>query len=122
MRQHFSRAAINSRNHSIGTELVSGRTVIGAALIEETYKATLRASDDHVGGRLGFSTEDPKQGTDWGHPVRPNDAGPRHNSTQRRPESSLTATAGSTDTRGAIQDNTDRTACPRQDSNLRRPA
>jgi hypothetical protein len=43
---------------------MSGRTVIDVALIEETYKATLRASDDYVGGRLGFLAEDPKQGTD----------------------------------------------------------
>jgi len=64
VRQHVSRAAINSRNHSTGTELVSGRTVIDVALIEQTYKATPRASDDYVGGRLGFLTEDPKQGTD----------------------------------------------------------
>jgi hypothetical protein len=55
VRQHLSRAAINSTNHSTGTELVSGRTVIDVALIEETYKATLRASDDYIGGRLGLS-------------------------------------------------------------------
>ena len=62
MRQHLSRAAIDSRNHSTGTELVSGRTVIDVALIEETYKATLRASDDYIGGHLGLLNRRSKTG------------------------------------------------------------